>query len=190
MNVMIVDDEPNFVEVLENKVEKEGYEVTKAYSGEECLERINEAPPDMILLDVMMPGIDGFEVCKRIKDEPKTKGIPVIMLSVKGEEKDVLKGSHMGALDYFPKPFNFNALVGKIDSILETKKTEEELELYARREVDREMGILTLKGRIKELKSELGKVRSGIGLGESKSNEDYLIEEKPKKKAPKKVPKS
>ena len=190
MNVMIVDDEPDIVEMLGNWMGKEGHDITKAYSGEECLERINEAPPDMILLDVIMPGIDGFEVCKRIKDEPKTKDIPVIIVSVRGKEKDILEGTCLGAADYFPKPFSFDVLLGKIDSILKTKRTEEELEPSIRRALDREMGILTLKKQIKELKSELRNTRSGIELGESKSNEDHLIEEKLKKKAPKKVPKS
>ncbi len=182
MNIMIVDDDQDFTGLLKKQLTKEEHDVVEAYSGKECLKKINEGF-DMILLDVMMPGIDGFEVCKRIKDGPKTKDIPVIMLSVKGEEKDVLKGMSMGAVDYFPKPFSPGVLLGKIDSILKTKKTEEELERVARAALDREIRILSLKGQIKALKSELERV-------ESKSNEDHLKEEKPKKKAPKSVKKT
>jgi DNA-binding response OmpR family regulator len=186
MKIMIVDDEPDIVLLMSTFLEKAGYSVVGVGSGEECLEKLKESKVDLILMDIMMPGMDGFEACKRIKGGPKTKDIPVIMLTVKGKEKDVLKGMKLGAVDYFPKPFSFAVLLGKINSVLKTKKTEEELEMSVRRELDREMNILTLKEQIKELESELKKTRSGRGLRKSESDEDYLKEEKPKKVTPKK----
>lgn len=166
MEIMVVDDDPNFLKVFRNWMEKNGHEVIEARSGEECLEKINEEP-DVIILDVGLPGIDGFEVCKRIKDDPKTKDIPIIILSVRGEEKDILEGLRLGATDYFPKTFSNKILLAKIDSITKTKKTEEqlrkkidELERFTRLAVDRELKMIELKEKIKEMESELKRIKS------------------------------
>jgi DNA-binding response OmpR family regulator len=180
--IMIVDDEPDFTELIKKQLQKAGHEAVEAHNGNECLEKINEGF-DMILLDVMMPDMNGFEVCKRIKDEPKTKDIPVIMLSVKGEEKDVIKGMSMGAVDYFPKPFSFDVLLAKINSILKTKKTEKEMERVIIRGLDREIRILTLKEQMKVLESKLKNARSGSQKEETPKKK--VTKAKPeKKKAP------
>lgn len=159
MKILVVDDEPDVLLVGRTTLEKEGYGVIEAHTGEECLKILKTETPDLILLDVMMPGIDGFEVCKRIKDDPKTKHIPVIILSAKGEEKDALKGMSLGAADYFPKPFSYNILLRKIYSIFKTKKAETDLEQATRRALDRDIKVLSLKERIEELKSELEKIK-------------------------------
>ncbi len=159
MKIMVVDDEPDVLLVGRTVLEKEGYEVIDAHNGEDCLEILKTENPDLILLDVMMPGIDGFEVCKRIKNDTKTKDIPIIILSAKGGEEDVLKGMSLGIADYFPKPFSYDILLGKIDSIFKTKKAEEELERVTRRGLDREIRMLSLKEQIKDLKSELEKLK-------------------------------
>lgn len=161
MRIMIVDDNKNFVEVLRRWVENEGYDVIEACDGEECLERIHEKP-DIVLLDVMMPGIDGFEVCKRLKSNPEVKDIPVIILSARGDEKDVLEGFNLGAIDYFPKTFSNKILIAKVNSILKMRKIEMELrdkigelERFTKLSVDRELRMVELKKRIKELDLEL-----------------------------------
>jgi CheY-like chemotaxis protein len=89
--IMVVDDEEDFVEVIKITLEKEGYDVIPVYSGKECLEKLEEEVPDLILLDIMMPGMDGWEVCRRIKENEKTKKIIVVMVSVRAEEEDIKK---------------------------------------------------------------------------------------------------
>ncbi|MEE8400729.1 MAG: response regulator [Candidatus Hydrothermarchaeaceae archaeon] len=161
MRIMIVDDNKNFVEVLRRWMENEGYEVIKAFDGEECLEKIHEKP-DIVLLDVMMPGIDGFEVCRRLKNNPEVSDIPVIILSARGDEKDVLEGFNLGAIDYFPKTFSNKILIAKVNSVIKMRKIEMELrdkigelERFTKLSVDRELRMVELKKRIKELDLEL-----------------------------------
>lgn len=118
-NVLIVDDEPNIVLSLKFLIAQEGYEVRTAGSGEEALRALAERVPDLILLDVMMPKPDGFEVCQTIRATPAWREIPVIMLTAKGRDVEKQKGFAMGADDYITKPFATKDLVAKVQAILQ-----------------------------------------------------------------------
>jgi CheY-like chemotaxis protein len=121
-NVLVVDDEPNIVLSLKFLITQEGYEVRTASSGEEALKALAEQVPDLILLDVMMPKPDGYEVCQKIRATPEWKDIPVIMLTAKGRDVEKEKGFAMGADDYITKPFATKELVAKVQAILKGKK--------------------------------------------------------------------
>jgi len=121
-NVLIVDDEPNIVLSLKFLITQEGYEVRTATNGEEALRALAERVPDLVLLDVMMPKPDGFEICQTIRATPEWREIPVIMLTAKGREVEKQKGFAMGADDYITKPFATKDLVAKVQAILQAKK--------------------------------------------------------------------
>lgn len=116
--VLIVDDELNIVTALEFLLQKSGYEVMAAQNGDEALKRVESFAPDLVLLDVMMPRISGYEVCRRMRERPEWKHIKIIMLSAKGREAEVSKGVSLGADLYVTKPFSNNELVGKIGELL------------------------------------------------------------------------
>jgi len=116
--ILIIDDEPDIIEFCQMALEANGYEVLSALSGESGLEIIASTPPDLILLDIMMPGMDGFEVCKRLKGSDDTKDIPVFMVSAKALELDLQRGHEVGCDDYVVKPFEMKALLEKICSNL------------------------------------------------------------------------
>ncbi len=115
-SVLVVDDEPDILELVRYNLEKEGYAVDTVASGEEGLERAREKQPDMMVLDLMLPGMNGLEVCRVLKRESKTRDIPVIMLTAKGEESDVVKGLEIGADDYVTKPFSPKILVARVNA--------------------------------------------------------------------------
>ncbi len=121
-NVLVVDDEPNIVLSIKFLMSQEGYQVKTASNGEDALQAIAEQVPDLILLDVMMPKPDGFEVCQKIRATPEWKDIPVIMLTAKGRDVEKEKGIAMGADDYVTKPFATKELVLKVKEILKEKK--------------------------------------------------------------------
>lgn len=116
--VLIVDDELNIVTALEFLLQKSGYEVMAAQNGDEALKRVESFAPDLVLLDVMIPRISGYEVCRRMRERPDWKHIKIIMLSAKGREAEVSKGVSLGADLYVTKPFSNNELVGKIGELL------------------------------------------------------------------------
>lgn len=116
--IMIVDDEEALVEIIRIKLESEGYNVMVAYDGKEALEKINKQKPNLILLDIMMPELNGFEVCKKLKNNESLKYIPVIMLSAKAQEVDIKKGREVGAIDYITKPFDFAQMIEVIKNHL------------------------------------------------------------------------
>ncbi|MBN2063485.1 MAG: response regulator, partial [Sedimentisphaerales bacterium] len=109
-NILIVDDEEDVLELLEYNLKKEGYRTEKAVSGEEALQKVRITNPDLIVLDLMLPGIDGLSVCKSLKNDSKTQNIPIIMLTAKGEEADIVVGLELGADDYMTKPFSMREL--------------------------------------------------------------------------------
>jgi DNA-binding response OmpR family regulator len=116
--VLIVDDELNIVTALEFLLQKSGYEVMAAQNGDEALERVESFAPDLVLLDVMIPRISGYEVCRRMRERPDWKHIKIVMLSAKGREAEVSKGVSLGADLYVTKPFSNRELVGKIGELL------------------------------------------------------------------------
>ena len=116
--ILVVDDEPNIVLSLEFIMQKEGYDVRIAKDGEEALQAIKEKVPDLVLLDIMMPAMSGYEVCQRIRANPEWKDIRIVMLTAKGREVDQEKGMAMGADDYITKPFATRDLMARVKMIL------------------------------------------------------------------------
>ena len=116
--VFVVDDEVDIRELLAYNLKRENFEVVTAEDGETALEMIGEKPPDLIVLDLMLPGIDGYHVCYELKNNPDTKSIPIIMLTAKGEESDEVIGFGIGADDYISKPFSPKVLVARINAVL------------------------------------------------------------------------
>jgi two-component system, OmpR family, alkaline phosphatase synthesis response regulator PhoP len=116
--VLIVDDEASIVTALEFLLRRSGYEVASAQNGDEALKRVESFAPDLVLLDVMMPRISGYEVCRRMRARADWKHIKIIMLSAKGREAEVSKGVSLGADLYVTKPFSTSELVGRIGALL------------------------------------------------------------------------
>lgn len=116
--VLIVDDEPNIVTALEFLLEKRGYEVRVAVNGEAAMAEVEAFKPDLVLLDVMMPKVSGYEVCQRMRANPQWRGIKIVMLSAKGREVEVSKGMSLGADLYVTKPFSSAELVATIDGLV------------------------------------------------------------------------
>jgi len=123
--ILIVDDAMDTVELLRKRFRSEGYDTAEAYNGEEGLMKVTEYNPDLIILDVMMPKIDGYEVCQRLKADENTKFIPILMLTAKGEVEHKVKGLNIGADDYLAKPFDYKELSARIRSLLSIKATHE-----------------------------------------------------------------
>jgi len=128
MKVLIVDDEPDIVELISYHLNKEGFSVSSAFDGEEALAKIRKEKFDFIILDLMLPNVQGMEICRIMRSDPKTKNVPIIMLTAKGEEVDKILGLEMGADDYMTKPFSPRELLARIKTVMRRtseKKTEE-----------------------------------------------------------------
>jgi two-component system phosphate regulon response regulator PhoB len=119
--ILAVDDEEDILELLRFNLTKEGFAVLCAASGEEGLKTAHSQRPDLILLDLMLPGMDGLEVAKRLKKEEATKDIPIIMVTAKGEEADIVTGLEVGAEDYITKPFSRKVLIARVRAVLRRK---------------------------------------------------------------------
>lgn len=116
--ILVVDDEVYIVHILDFSLGVEGYDVMTALDGEQALAKVAQEKPDLIVLDIMMPKLDGYETCKALKSDPETRDIPVILLSAKGRNVDQKVGFEVGADDYITKPFSPRKLVERINSIL------------------------------------------------------------------------
>jgi two-component system phosphate regulon response regulator PhoB len=116
--ILAVDDEEDLLELVRYNLSKEGYRVTCASSGEQAMREARGNPPDLILLDLLLPSVDGLEVCKLLKNDARTKHVPIIMLTAKSEEADVVTGLELGADDYITKPFSPRVLVARIKAVL------------------------------------------------------------------------
>lgn len=116
--ILLVDDEVDFVDVVRTRLEANNYEVRVAYDGEEALEKVEKEKPDLIILDIMMPRISGFDVCRKLKIDQKFKDIPIIMLTAKFQSSDMDFAKALGADGYITKPFEPEVLLGKIDELL------------------------------------------------------------------------
>ncbi len=117
-HILIVEDEADIAELLEYNLERGDYAPQTVATGEEGLVQVREAGPDLVILDLMLPGLSGLEVCRRLKADPGTAGIPVIMLTAKGEEEDVIAGFEAGADDYVTKPFRPKVLLARVRAVL------------------------------------------------------------------------
>ena len=134
--ILVVDDEARMVRFIQLNLEHDGFQVISAYNGREALEQVRSQLPNLVLLDVMMPDLDGFEVLKRIRDQ---SSVPVIMLTAKGEEDDRVHGLELGADDYITKPFSPRELVSRVRAVL--RRTEAESNVAS--------GIIEVDDRLK-----------------------------------------
>ena len=112
--ILVVDDEQDLVETIRSKLSSEGYKVFAAHTGVEALEKAKDTKPDLILLDIMMPELNGYQVCKKIKEDDSLKNIPDVILTAKAQESDKFWGLETGADDYITKPFEFKSLLKTI----------------------------------------------------------------------------
>lgn len=124
--ILVVDDETYIVELVKFNLEKDGYKAIVAYDGLSALDMVKAERPDLIILDIMLPNLDGLEVCRNLKEDPRYKSIPIIMLTAKGEELDTVRGLEMGADDYMKKPFSPRELVARVKARLRAVKVLEE----------------------------------------------------------------
>jgi two-component system phosphate regulon response regulator PhoB len=120
--IVVIDDEEDIRELIRYNLSKDGFAVECAVSGEEGVELVQREKPDLVILDLMLPGIDGLEVCRRLKADPVLKTIPIVMVSARGEEPDVISGLELGADDYVSKPFSPRVLLARVRSVLRRGK--------------------------------------------------------------------
>jgi two-component system, OmpR family, alkaline phosphatase synthesis response regulator PhoP len=123
--ILVVDDEQDILELLSYNLEREGYSVIPVETGEAAVEKASSQKPDLIILDLMLPGIDGVEVCRRLRSREMIKDIPIIMLTAKSEDSDVITGLEVGADDYVAKPFSPKVLIARIRTQLRRKQSRE-----------------------------------------------------------------
>ena len=142
--ILVVDDVPTNIRLLEAKLEVEYYQVLTANDGEEALAVVAAEDPDLILLDVMMPGIDGYEVCRRLKSDPASAHIPVVMVTALADISDRIEGLEAGADDFLTKPINDTALFARVKSLLRLKMMHDELRL--REDTNAQLGAILGEG--------------------------------------------
>lgn len=123
--ILVVEDDEDIQELIEFNLAREGYRVLKAASGEEALVMENREKPDLVILDLMLPGLDGLEVCRRLRSGPGGGDVPIIMVTAKGEESDIVTGLELGADDYLVKPFSPRVLVARVRNVLRRAKSKE-----------------------------------------------------------------
>jgi DNA-binding response OmpR family regulator len=132
--ILIVDDEKDLVDLVSYNLEKEGFAVLKAYDGEKAMQIVKARNVDLMILDLMLPGIQGMEVCKLLRKDPVNAALPVIMLTAKGEEIDKILGLEMGADDYITKPFSVRELLARVHALLrrsDLQKETDKKEIFA-----------------------------------------------------------
>lgn len=136
LDILVVEDEPDILELLRHVLEKDGHMVRTAETGEEALQKLRMATPQLLLLDLMLPGMDGLELCRRVRQNPDTRELPVIMLTARGEENDVVAGLNLGADDYITKPFSPRVLMARLQAVIRRRHEEKtpavELEVMRR----------------------------------------------------------
>ncbi|MFH0941087.1 MAG: response regulator transcription factor [Candidatus Omnitrophota bacterium] len=125
--ILIVEDEKDIVKMLDYNLKKEGFRALSVHDGEDALDLANREHPDLVILDLMLPGMDGLEVCKALKKESKTASIPIIMLTAKSQESDKVIGLELGADDYVTKPFSPRELIARIKAVLRRLKEKDKL---------------------------------------------------------------
>ncbi len=139
-SILVVDDEEDLLELVRYNLTKDGYRVSCVSSGEEALKSARKHKPDLIVLDLMLPAVDGLEVCRRLKGDSKTRDIPIIMLTARSEESDMVLGLERGADDYITKPFSPRVLTARVRALLRRREAERTVERETTIEV-RELSI-------------------------------------------------
>ena len=155
--ILIVDDDPGILKYLSRSLDRGGYTVEIAETGLAALESFNQTPPSLILLDIRIPGIDGYEFCKIIRSSPAGESVPIIFISGLQEENDKLKSFACGGVDYLTKPFNLKEVRARIKLHLSLQEKIDELALFNRAMLDREGKIIELKEEVNALCRESGK---------------------------------
>ncbi len=151
MKILIVDDTKANVDVLSETLTEQGFEILVALSGEMALKVLKKARPDLILLDIMMPGIDGYEVCRQVKGDDATKDIPIIFLTAKTENEDIVKGFKLGAIDYVTKPFQHEELIARVETQISLRIAQREKEELLLKIAESEKTYHTIVEKIPEL---------------------------------------
>ncbi|HEX2645464.1 MAG TPA: response regulator [Thermoanaerobaculia bacterium] len=123
--ILVIEDEPDIAEVLQYNLEKEGFQVETARRGDAGLDAIRREAPDLVLLDLMLPGVDGLELTRLLKRESATSRVPIVMLTARGEEVDRIVGLELGADDYIPKPFSPREVVLRVKAVLRRQQSDE-----------------------------------------------------------------
>ena len=149
--ILIVDDEKDILEFLGYNLRKEGYEVIEAKTGDEALQLVKNNTPDLIILDVMMPGIDGIETCQRMREMPKLKDTLIIFLTARNEDFSQIAGLDAGADDYVSKPIKPKVLLSRIKAIFRRNQTQSNLESYGDVEINYDTKQLKFKGKEQSL---------------------------------------
>ncbi|MDB5075046.1 MAG: diguanylate cyclase [Chloroflexi bacterium] len=142
--ILVVDDDELICDLVSETLNFEGYDVEAAYSGEQALRRLDITKPDLILLDIMMSGIDGFEVCRRVLNDQATRHIPIIFLTAKGQFEDELRGYEEGAFDYITKPFHPLSLAPTIRETLEAEN-KRDIEGKRQNRIEKLRSLLNLR---------------------------------------------
>ena len=148
--ILAIDDEKDILKLIQYNLEREGYQVLTAKNGEEGLETARAKKPDLVVLDLMMPGIDGLEVCKILRSNKDTRAIPIIMLTAKSSEIDQIVGLELGASDYITKPFSVKVLSARVKNVFrnkELKKDESALLRVGDLVIDRDKRSFTIAGK-------------------------------------------
>lgn len=147
-NILVVDDEADIVELVSYNLKKEGFIVDSASDGETALTKIRKGKYGLLILDLMLPGIQGMELCRILRNDPKTSLLPIIMLTAKGEEVDKILGLEMGADDYMAKPFSPRELVARVKAVLRRSKEKpvsEKILKIGDLEIDRERYVVSVR---------------------------------------------
>lgn len=126
--ILVVDDEQDILELVRYNLEKEGYQALTVQTGEAAIKAARRVRPDLMVLDLMLPGVDGLEVCRTLKGDPETSAIPIIMLTAKGEDADIVVGLELGADDYITKPFSPRVLLARMRAVLRRQTVVETAE--------------------------------------------------------------
>jgi len=149
-HILVVDDEADLVELVSYNLKKEGFSVDSALDGETALAKIKKDRYDLVVLDLMLPGIQGIELCRILRNDPKTEALPIIMLTAKGEEVDKILGLELGADDYITKPFSPRELVARVKAVLRRsmeKPTPERMLKVGDLVIDTERYTVSVKGK-------------------------------------------
>ncbi len=133
--ILVVDDEEDILTLVGYNLEKNGYRVDCMTTGEAALDLIRSNPPDMVVLDLMLPGIDGLDICRILKNDAKTSHIPIIMLTARGDESDIVTGLELGADDYITKPFSPRVLLARLKAVFRRGREVESLDVYTAHDI-------------------------------------------------------
>ncbi|MCC6006648.1 MAG: response regulator [Rhodobacteraceae bacterium] len=153
--ILVVDDQPANIDVLQMRLESQGYDIATAENGHEALARIAELQPDLVLLDVMMPGIDGLEVCRRVRADPGQPYMPIVMVTAKADRNDIVAGLDAGADDYLTKPVDQTELMARVRSMLRIKMLQDKVRAQADALAEMNSG---LEAKVAEQVAEIGRM--------------------------------